>query len=504
MLKKKLKQTNGSSLIMVIFLLTLISALGIIIVNQLGNQLKSTTNRYDDMQAKYISEAGIERTIQEACNQLSNNIKSQASSIENVYYNEKIDLYKSSNVDNMKNELSNVKKYLNSISNIDLNNINSKIDSIETADSMISNIDIVRDDILNIVIESNKYEKIEDKIYLAIEYLYKALNFAHIEKNKDVEPVPLKDSNSNNGADANYNGDEIHALAHNRSDGSFKFGNTFDNICKNINAATYTQLGKIRYNILNGDKEVEIIHQEGIDIYNDSEGEMRRLIQGYYGIFYSKNYEDLSSPIIVNQLNEINALIEQIINEINKVQLDLNKLYLNNIDKGSSLKMAIGDALKAYDNIKNDLRWLQKKLGLSDLNSDSSPAPDLDPEPEQKPDSDKNEDSTLKLQLENYNKEFDEFQNNNRRYKYEISYKEGQSTLERIEKNIIIKKDIDNSIIKIDDIEVDIISNAYKKNTLGIYNLVYKIESKVIFKIDIQDNFKVKYEIKSYEKVPLK
>ena len=133
---------------MVIFLLALISVSGIMIVNQIGNQLKFTTNRYDDMQAKYISEAGIERTIKEACNQLSNKIKSQASSIENVYYNENINLYKSSNIDNMKNELSNVKKSLNSISDkintVDLNNINSKIDSIETADSMIDKIDIIR------------------------------------------------------------------------------------------------------------------------------------------------------------------------------------------------------------------------------------------------------------------------------------------------------------------------------------------------------------------------
>ena len=158
----------------------------------------------------------------------------------------------------------------------------------------------------------------------------------------------------------------------------------------------------------------------------------------------------------------------------------------------------------SYENIKNDLRWLQKKLGWRALNSDSSPDPDPDPKPEQTPDSDKNENYTLKLQLENYNKEFDEFQNNNRSYKYEILYKEGQSILEKIKKDIIIKKDTSNNIIKIEDIEVDIISNAYKKNTLSIYNLVYKIESKVIFKIDIQDNFKVKYEIKTYEKVPLK
>ena len=178
-------------MIMVIFLLTLISMIGVMIINQLGNQLKSTTNRYDDMQAKYISEAGIERTIQEACNQLNKIIKSQENSIESVYYNEKIDLYKSSNVDNMKNELSNVKKYLNSISdkvNIEyLNNINLKIDYIETSDSMINNIDIIRNDILNLAIESNKYEEIQDKIYLAIDHLYKALNFAYIEKNKYVE-----------------------------------------------------------------------------------------------------------------------------------------------------------------------------------------------------------------------------------------------------------------------------------------------------------------------------
>ena len=492
-------------MIMLIFLLTLISMIGIMIINQLGNQLKSTTNRYDDMQAKYISEAGIERTIQEACNQLNKIIKSQENSIESVYYNEKIDLYKSSNVDNMKNELSNVKKYLNSISdkvNIEyLNNINLKIDYIETSDSMINNIDIIRNDILNLAIESNKYEEIQDKIYLAIDHLYKALNFAYIEKNKYVEKVPLKDSSSNNRDDAVYNGAEIKELVNGDSN---KFGNSFNKIVGKLGEVTNTLFNQIRSVISWENKEAEKIHDEGKKIYIDFEDNIRILMNGYYGILYNGNYENLSSSIIVAQLEKINISIEQKINEINKVQLELNKLYLNNVDKDISLKIAIDEVLKAYDNIKNDLRWLQKKLGLSALNSDSSPDPDPDPKPEQTPDSDKNENYTLKLQLENYNKEFDEFQNNNRSYKYEILYKEGQSILEKIKKDIIIKKDINNNIIKIEDIEVDIISNAYKKNTLSIYNLVYKIESKVIFKIDIQDNFKVKYEIKSYEKVPLK
>ena len=492
-------------MIMVIFLLTLISVIGIMIINQLGNQLKSTTNRYDDMQAKYISEAGIERTIKEACNQLNKIIKSQENSIENFYYNVNNSLSRSSNINNMQSELYHVKNCLNAISdkiNIgDLSNINRKIDSIETADSMINNIDSIRDNILNLVIESNKYEEIKDKIYLAIEHLYKALNFAYIEKNKDVEPVPLKDSSSNNRNDAVYNGAEIRELVNGDSN---KFGNSFNKIVGKLGEVTNTLFNQIRSVISWGNKEAEKIHDEGKKIYIDFEDNIRILMNGYYGILYNGNYENLSSSIIVAQLEKINISIEQKINEINKVQLELNKLYLNNVDKDISLKIAIDEVLKAYDNIKNDLRWLQKKLGLSALNSDSSPDPDPDPKPEQTPDSDKNENYTLKLQLENYNKEFDEFQNNNRSYKYEILYKEGQSILEKIKKDIIIKKDINNNIIKIEDIEVDIISNAYKKNTLSIYNLVYKIESKVIFKIDIQDNFKVKYEIKTYEKVPLK
>ena len=488
-------------MIMVIFLLTLISVIGIMIINQLGNQLKSTTNRYDDMQANYISEAGIERTIKEACNQLNKIIKSQENSIENFYYNVNNSLSRSSNINNMQSELYHVKNCLNAISdkiNIgDLSNINRKIDSIETADSMINNIDSIRNDILNLAIESNGYKEIEDKIYLVIGYLYKALNFAHIEVNKKVDPLALK--NSNCDGDGNYNGYEIQALVH-----GTKFGNSANSIIDNLKKVTYGELANIRYTILPNNKQSEKIQTDGIYIYENLGSQMRTLMYEYAQIFFDKNYENLVSINIVDKLNDINNLINKIIEEINKVQLDLNKLYLNNTDKGISLKRDIDDALKSYDNIKNDLIWLQKKLNLDALNSDTSPAPNPDPKPEQTPDSDKNENYILKLQLENYNKEFDEFQNNNRAYKYEISYKEGQSTLEKIEKDIIIKKDINNNIIKIEDIEIDIISNAYKKNTLGIYNLVYKIESKVIFKIDIQDNFKVKYEIKSYEKVPLK
>ena len=50
-------------------------------------------------------------------------------------------------------------------------------------------------------------------------------------------------------------------------------------------------------------------------------------------------------------------------------------MYLNNTNI-DSLKTVIDDALKSYDNIKNEIRWLQKKLDLSPLNSDSNKEPD--------------------------------------------------------------------------------------------------------------------------------
>lgn len=250
-------------MIMVIFLLTLISVIGIMIINQLGNQLKSTTNRYDDMQAKYISEAGIERTIKEACNQLNKIIKSQENSIENFYYNVNNSLSRSSNINNMQSELYHVKNCLNAISdkiNIgDLSNINRKIDSIETADSMINNIDSIRNDILNLAIESNGYKEIEDKIYLVIGYLYKALNFAHIEVNKKVDPLALK--NSNCDGDGNYNGYEIQALVH-----GTKFGNSANSIIDNLKKVTYGELANIRYTILPNNKQSEKIQTDGIYI----------------------------------------------------------------------------------------------------------------------------------------------------------------------------------------------------------------------------------------------
>ena len=44
---------------------------------------------------------------------------------------------------------------------------------------------------------------------------------------------------------------------------------------------------------------------------------------------------------------------------------------------------------------------------------------------------------------------------------------------------------------------LEIISNAYKEND----DLVYKIKSKIIFKIDVNNGVNVEYDIESYERI---
>ena len=109
-----------------IFLLALFTTISIMVVNQLGNQMKSITNRHDDIQIKYTAEAGIERTIREVCDEISNKLSDESSSTKNIqenniqkaYLNKENYAYKSSSISNIQNELSSIKDNLNPINQI--------------------------------------------------------------------------------------------------------------------------------------------------------------------------------------------------------------------------------------------------------------------------------------------------------------------------------------------------------------------------------------------------
>lgn len=107
----------------------------------------------------------------------------------------------------------------------------------------------------------------------------------------------------------------------------------------------------------------------------------------------------------------------------------------------------------------------------------------------------------IKLVLENYTNTFN---NSNSTYQYEVEYEdEDSNTLKQIEKDIKIYKE-NNKLTKVDDIEVCIISNTYKKTSIGASKLKYRIKSRVIFSVNVEDDLKVEYELKSYDRIPLK
>ena len=510
MLKKKFTETKGSSFIMVIFLLTLFTTISIMVVNQLGNQIKSTTNRHDDIQAKYTAEAGIERTIKEVCDEINKKLSStesvQQNNIQKAYLNQENYAYKSSNIDNIQKELSNIKDNLNSISSKintqDLNNINSKIDSIRFSDSMIDDIDSIRNDILNIAKNSNNYNEIENTIYSCMEHIYKATDLAYIEKNKNVEPVPLKevplDNNQKPWEVRNNNAEEIRQIIE-----GTKFGNNCRNIASKLNHLYNNEIKNIA-DLENWQNESDKLFEDGLKIYEDfnkdESDKTIQLIYGYREILYNEN---LSSEKIIKKLNEINSSIEGIITKINKLQSDLNKFYLNNIDKyqGDSLKKAVDNTLKGYDNIKNEIRWLQKKLDLTPLNSGSSGNTGTGGNSGSNGESGAGGSSgsnTITINLNEYTKVFEDFQNTNRKYKYEIQYVGIKANEDGIvEKDIIVNKDEDNNILNVENLVLEIISNAYKEND----DLVYKIKSKIIFKIDVNNGVNVEYDIESYGRI---
>jgi hypothetical protein len=88
---EKIKDKNGSALVLAIVLIALLSIFIVIITSQINNQLVNNKNTYDNMKLKYAAEAGIENSISDIENQIyqiiSGNKTYKLSTSENIYHN---------------------------------------------------------------------------------------------------------------------------------------------------------------------------------------------------------------------------------------------------------------------------------------------------------------------------------------------------------------------------------------------------------------------------------
>ena len=109
-MKKKIKNNKeGASLISVILALSLTSALAIFVSNQIIKQIKSTTNRANEIQLQYTSEAGIERVIEELDSKLKSSTTKNSVSLNTTRNRE------ASNLDLIRQEVNGIKQ----IDNVD-------------------------------------------------------------------------------------------------------------------------------------------------------------------------------------------------------------------------------------------------------------------------------------------------------------------------------------------------------------------------------------------------
>jgi hypothetical protein len=78
---KKLKNSNGSAMILAIILMFLVSIVIVMFSSQISNGFRVTSRNYEDLKAKYMLEAGVERAIAEMYRKIESQYKNETSRV---------------------------------------------------------------------------------------------------------------------------------------------------------------------------------------------------------------------------------------------------------------------------------------------------------------------------------------------------------------------------------------------------------------------------------------
>ena len=233
-MKKKIKNNKeGASLISVILALSLTSALAIFVSNQIIKQIKSTTNRANEIQLQYTSEAGIERVIEELDSKLKSSTTKNSVSLNTTRNRE------ASNLDLIRQEVNGIKQ----IDNVDTSELETAIADIDytaNIDSIILKLSNVRTELLNIVKDNASQRKeIKDIVDFNISKICKAIDYANIEKNKNIQPIEFNGGSKPDGF-------QEYQINLNKVIGNDKnaYGNTYDDIVRYM-ATAWSKIDKI-------------------------------------------------------------------------------------------------------------------------------------------------------------------------------------------------------------------------------------------------------------------
>lgn len=375
----RIKNKDGYSIATVLVSLMIVSTLAIFISTQVSRQIKSTIKRTNEIQLQYTSEAGIDRTIEEVLIKI-NDLKTEKSYTKEL---KKTDL---NYIDLIKEQINN----LSQINDVDTSNLNRAISSInynDTIESIILKLNDVRTELLNIVKNNpSKRIQIKDVIDINIEKVCKAIDYANLEKNKNILPIEFNGGTTPGGFQ-DYQNDLNDIIGNNKD----KYGNTYKDIVIYMASAWY----KIDSIHAAGQKNNTNLHLEETknlvslahNIHSMANNDLHNKLLQYSSKFNVYNPDEQLQEKILKEaresLKEIENIIDEYIEYIRNIRKEIYSSYtycMGNytLYAEDDFKQYTDDALKMYDSIEDQLIWFKKKIGIFSSSNDNNDDPDID------------------------------------------------------------------------------------------------------------------------------
>lgn len=480
----RMKNKYGYSIGNVLILLMIVSTLAIFISTQISRQIKSTSKRTNEIQLQYTSEAGIDRAIEEILSEI-NNLKVGKS------YTKKL---KSTDLNyiNLIQQQVNKLTEINGVDTSDLNRAISNINYNDTIESIISDLNDVRTELLNIVKENpSKRKEIKDTIDDNIGKICTAIDYANVEKNKNVSAIEFYGGTTPRGF-MDY-GEALNNVIGNNKDA---YGNTYDDIVRYM-ASAWTKVNNIneagqKNNMHTDLEETKNLVSLAQNIHSISNSNLKGKLSQYSSKFnvWDPN-EELQQKILKEaeeSLKEIEGIIDDYISYIRTIRKEIYSSYtycMGNytLYAEDDLKQHTDDALKMYDSIEDQLMWFKKKIGLfSSSNDDDSNGNESDDNNDDIPEDDN---TTIinpsDIILSKYDGTFNVMNSN---YKYVVKYENENGEL--VDEVTLPIKSQNLKVIKL--ILVSIATNG---------NNSYKTRVNIEFNIDGV----IEYTVNSYERI---
>lgn len=375
----RIKNKDGYSIATVLLSLMIVSTLAIFISTQVSRQIISTTKRTNEIQLQYTSEAGIDRTIEEILIEINGlkTVKSYAKERKKKDVNY---------IELIKEQINN----LSQINDVDTSNLNRAINSIDyddTIEEIILELNYVRTELLNIVKNNpSKRIQIKDVIDINIEKVCRAIDYANLEKNKNILPIEFNGGTTPDGFQEYQI--KLNDIIGNNKD---KYGNTYKDIVIYM-ASAWSKIDSIHAAGQNNNMNSHLEETKNLvslaqNMHSMANNVLHNKLLQYSSKFNVYNPDKQLQEKILKEakesLKEIENIIDEYISYIRNIRKEIYSSYtycMANYTLGAEddFMQYTDEALEMYDIIEDQLIWFKKKIGVFSSNNNGNDESDSD------------------------------------------------------------------------------------------------------------------------------